>query len=112
MKETISFEYIDQITLRDPQATSDLLKVYVAQNSTNMRELQEALVLQNWPLLRKIAHKLKSSLALLGLSHSRSIAEQLERTGGEDLHQTHDLVAEVCRALTNAIEVVEKRLNA
>ena len=110
MTQPISFEFIDQITLRDPKATRELLRVYVAQNKQNSRDLREAVSAQDWALARKIAHKLKSSLALVGLTEGRSKAELLERTAGDDVQETLHLAETVSSITDGAVHEVARKL--
>jgi HPt (histidine-containing phosphotransfer) domain-containing protein len=110
VQEQISFEHIDQITQRDPGATRDLLHVFIRQNLLNIDEIQAQLQKENWSGLQKVAHKIKSSLALVGLTESRALAEELERTAGNDLGRTHELAEAVSAAARAAISEVTLRL--
>lgn len=111
MKEQVSFDHINQITLGDPAATKGLLEVFVRQNLMNITQMQEHVVRQNWAELKKVSHKLKSSLALVGMQANRALAEELENTAGTDINRTHTLVNALISATTDALSEIQRELN-
>jgi HPt (histidine-containing phosphotransfer) domain-containing protein len=105
----ISYTDIERITQGDPRVTKDLLNVFIKQNLDNADKIKEYGAAGQWDLLRKVAHKLKSSLALVGLTEHREMAEQLERYAGEDPVATQRMVQELSLAILQVIaELTEK----
>lgn len=110
MKEPVSFEHINQITLGDPLATKDLLEVFVRQNLRNIEDIKEDLARERWSEMRKVAHKLKSSLALVGMTAHRALAEELEENAGIDPGRTRELVVTLTKATHRALDEIRQKL--
>lgn len=110
MKEAVSFDYINELTLGDRVLTRDLLTVFITQNEQNIAVIRQSLDTHDWRELQKVAHKIKSSLALVGMTANRVLAEELERTAGEDAVRTRKLAAQIISATTSAIDEIRRKL--
>jgi len=112
MKVLVSFAEIEKITAGNPQVMKELLGIFVKQNGDNVADIKKLFAEQNWNGLKKTAHKLKSSLALVGLPRHRALAEELEHTAGNEITQTTKLVAELTEATRKVIAEIELKLQA
>lgn len=110
MKEAVSFDYINDLTLGDPVLTRDLLTVFVTQNEQNVQVIRQRLEAQDWSGLQRVAHKIKSSLALVGMTANRALAEELEKTAGQDAEQTRHLAEQIISGTHSAIEEIKRKL--
>lgn len=110
MKETVSFDYIKDLTLGDPVLTRDLLRVFITQNEQNIGMIRQRLDAQDWRELQRVAHKIKSSLALVGMTAHRALAEELEKTAGQDTARTCELAEQIIGATHAAIEEIRRKL--
>lgn len=106
----ISYADIDKITQGDPRVTKDLLNVFIRQNLENADRLKELHSTLQWSDLRKAAHKLKSSLALVGLIEHRAMAEKLERSAGDDPAETKQLVDQLTAVTLQVVAELMKKL--
>ena len=112
MALTISFTQIEKITAGDPQVMKQLLEIFVRENTLALAKIEECLAGGNWSELKKTAHKLKSSLALIGLSDARALAEELEQDAGTDLQQTKKIVLEIKTICLTVVEEINKKIKA
>ncbi len=110
MKTNISFTEIEKITAGNAQALKELLKIFVNENTKNVKKLEEYLATENWDELKKTAHKIKSSLALVGMMDYHALAEDLEKTAGTNVADTKKKIAQVTEACQNAINQTEIKL--
>ncbi len=88
----------------------DLITAFISENSRTRQKLDEEYGKKNWHELQRTAHKLKSSLALVGLEEQRAKAEELESMAGTDLSKTKELVDELSETLRQAIHEMEEKL--
>lgn len=110
MKSIVSFSEIEKITQGDRKAMKDLLQVFIRQNLENINHLKQNFLDADWDALKKTAHKLKSSLALVGLHQHRSMSEELERIAGNDTAATKKMVDELTSATLQAVDEMNARL--
>jgi len=110
MMALVSFTEIEKITGGNPQVMKELLGIFVKQNGANVQDIEKLFAAQNWNDLKKMAHKLKSSLALVGLPQHRALAEELEHTAGNEIAQTTKLVKELTEATRKVIAEIELKL--
>lgn len=110
MKNIVSFQQIEKITLGDAGMMRDLMALFVKENTLNVQRLQTLLEAQNWPELKQAAHKIKSSFALAGMEEHRALAEKVEKTAGEDISLTGKNTLEVVEAMRAAMAEMEKKL--
>jgi HPt (histidine-containing phosphotransfer) domain-containing protein len=106
----ISYTDIDRITQGDPAVTKDLLNVFIRQNLENADKIKEYGSSGQWELLRKAAHKLKSSLALVGLNEHRLMAERLEQSAGDDAAETKRIVDELTSTILQVVAELRERV--
>jgi HPt (histidine-containing phosphotransfer) domain-containing protein len=110
MASIVSFTEIEKITVGDQQLMKQLLAVFVNENTQNIRKMREYLDSENWEELKKVAHKLKSSFALVGQPDYSVLAEEVEKTAGADALDTKNKIARLTEACQNAIHQTEKKL--
>jgi HPt (histidine-containing phosphotransfer) domain-containing protein len=90
----------------------DLMALFVKENAANVQRLQTLLEAQNWPELKKAAHKIKSSFALVGMEEHRVLAEKVEKDGGQDISLTQKNTKEIIEAMREAMGVMESKLRS
>ncbi|HXB39895.1 MAG TPA: Hpt domain-containing protein [Bacteroidia bacterium] len=110
MASVVSFTEIEKITSGDAPAMKQLLQVFIKETTLNTQKMQEYLNAENWEELKKTTHKLKSSLALVGLADYRTLAEDIEKTAGADIESTQKKTAQLTEACQSVIYQTEKKL--
>lgn len=88
----------------------ELLTIYIRENSLSIQKLQEQRAAENWNELKRAAHKLKSSLALIGLNDARAQAEELEHYAGDDPAKTKKFIEDLTSTLKQVIVEMEIKL--
>jgi len=105
-----AFKDIEKLTASDPRVMKELLTVFIRENHIHIKKIEAARQSENWKELKKIAHKVKSSFALVGMMEHRALAEKLEEVAGDEPATTKKLTLKLLKACKEAISLVEKRL--
>ena len=71
----INMEYLDSVSGGDPGIISELLTIFKEQSVEIYNEMKSHLVSKNYPSLGLLAHKAKSSVAIMGMN---GLAEMLK----------------------------------
>lgn len=106
-KKIISLRQIENLTNGDPLAIKELLAIYSKEAAKQIRKMEDSFAAGSWDELKSVAHKMKSSLALVGMEAHRAMAEEVELTAGLDLQKTQNQVNELLSAYRQALAELE-----
>jgi HPt (histidine-containing phosphotransfer) domain-containing protein len=102
-KKLISLRQIENITNSDPAAMKELLAIFTKEAARQIQRMENSFGTKNWDELKSVSHKMKSSLALIGLDAHRRLAETVELTAGNDPKKTKNQVNELLEAYRQAL---------
>ncbi len=106
----VSFKEIEKITAGNKEVMRGLLELFIRQNTIYVNDIEIYFKMQNWSDLKKVSHKLKSSLALIGMLGHRALAEKLEHIAGYEISETQKLVDELVQVTRLALVEIESKL--
>jgi HPt (histidine-containing phosphotransfer) domain-containing protein len=75
--------YLKEITNGDQQIIREMIDIFARQVEEYTREIQDIYHEARWKDLSKLAHKAKSSLAIMGMSELANRMKELELLAGE-----------------------------
>ncbi len=106
---TLNLEYLKEITSDDPALLIEMLNVCIQNTPPQLLYLQETMKAQDWPELKAIAHKLKSTVGVVGLDECLPILKTIEERAVQqkDLDTLPALVSEVTQKCNKAIELLK-----
>lgn len=108
MKKITSLHELEKITGGDTPALKELLSVFINEGSVQIQKMQNYLSDGNLPELSNTAHKIKSSLLLVGMDVYKPLAEKIERST-EAKTNTAD-VLKLIKIYTKALEELKTEL--
>ncbi len=64
----------NQVTVKN------IIKIFITQNSGNIKQLKEFIRLEDWPNLKNLCHKMKAVYSLIGLPKVKMYLEEMEES--------------------------------
>ncbi len=110
MKKIISLHHLEKITDGNEAILKELLTVFIKEGSIQIQKLQTYLSDGNLQELKNVAHKIKSSLKLIGLDAYRNLAEEIEKEAEKDLQKTKQQALELVTVYTHALTELKNKL--
>ncbi len=109
------FKYQEVLEMleNDQDATNRLLRLFIEQSSNDFQILQNAFDQKDLVMVSKTAHKLKSSLLLLGLSDASELFKKIEFGGKNqiEINQLSELINDAHRSLLEVNKQIESALS-
>ena len=110
MKKITSLREIERITSADKNSMKEFLVLFIYETSLRIEEIKEQVKSNNWDELKKLAHKTKSSLNIVGMNTYLPIAEDLEQKAGMDPEKTKEQAKLLYTVLAQAVSELESNL--
>jgi len=105
----IDLSYLKSVTDGDTELMKELVDIFKTQVPEYVQEFKEALAENNFDALSKIAHKSKSSIAIMGLSDLASTLGQfeIEAKDGTASDKYESYIADFEKECYEALEQIE-----
>jgi len=87
---SINLSYLKELSGGNIGFETEMLNLYVSEVGSDVEELEKAQEEQNWAKIGYLAHKLKSSIQLVGLESLVSILTALEAVRHNEAPAAHD----------------------
>ena len=89
--------YLNQIFQGNQEMVKNIIRLFLEQVPDYIAEMEDCVVRADLDLLHPLAHKAKSSVAMLGLKKMETNILEIEKNSkyGENTHRLPDLVKEV-----------------
>ena len=75
--------YLRKMTDDNPDLLREIIEIFFKQIYEYTREMQESYDQKNWQSLSRIAHKAKSSVAIMGMHSLAEMLKEMETLSGE-----------------------------
>lgn len=99
----VNLQYLEDISANNREFVNDMLRLFVRQMPQFVRQLRAACETADWPAVRYSVHKMKSSVATVGISELEPVMRQLE------MHATRETnAAETIGLVAHLEQVCEK----
>ena len=80
MNVVLDLTYLNTISEGDKEFINDILNTFLEEMPRDMKQMSNAIEINDIVLVGKMAHKVKTTLHLLGLEELRSLALKIEQT--------------------------------
>lgn len=114
----INMEYLDSVSAGDADIINEILNIFREQSAEIYLEMKCLHAAKNYPALGLLAHKAKSSVAIMGMEEMAKILKTFELNAkeGKDSHLYESYIENFQYATTEAVkeleDVVKNRLKA
>ena len=105
--------YLNQVFYGNETMVQEIVELFLMQGPKFMQDMTECVRQAKWAELHPVAHKLKSSVNMLGMSGLLPLVLDIERTSKfeENPTQLPQLVSELTVLMDSVCLVVQKDLN-
>lgn len=79
----VNLEYLKSMSGDDPVIIKEMIDVFSGQIPTFVKEMQDYYVKEDWTNLGMLAHKAKSSVAIMGMDDLANMLKELELSAKE-----------------------------
>lgn len=110
---TFDLSYLNQVFQGNKQMINQIISMFIRQVPEYIYEMKDCVVRCEFDALHPLAHKAKSSIAMLGLKGMEETVLEIERhskhgTNKHELPVLVDKVLEQCEGITSQLENVLK----
>lgn len=97
----------------NPDAMSNFIQMFRNNTEINLEDLKQKLAAEDYPNVGKIAHKLKSSIDLLGVEEIKQTIRTIEQNGKneENVELIPGMVKKVSRVLHAVYDEIKEDFN-
>ncbi len=108
----INLSYLAQFANGNAEFMTDILKMFIDQTPGQVQEMTRAVSFSNWAETRTIAHKIKPSLALVGISKIEEINSKIEQYAlhRKNTEQLPSLVQQMVTLVEKAVDQLQNEL--
>lgn len=108
----LDYEFLEQVYEDDLDYAHDIFEAFLETYKEEYNLLQKAVESSEFAEVKRVAHKMKPTFAMVGLPELSTYLEKLERLGvSEDANGINQYYSELTELLTNKIGLVEAEMN-
>ncbi|QHL86128.1 response regulator [Nibribacter ruber] len=114
-KEPLDLSYLREFADGNESFMLEIIEIFLSQTPDQLQELNEAVAVSDWGTVQGLSHKMKSSLALIGVENVQLLNAQIEHAALHRIHTEQILpLSEELSALVNnlicQLRIVEQSL--
>lgn len=108
--ETMNLSYLDRITGGNENLRKQILDLLLSETPEEVQRLEEYTQEGNWPRVRGVAHKMKSTATYMGLNETLARLKQIEENANAqtNLEQIPNWVSEASKNLQRAVAALKQ----
>ncbi len=118
MNSTINLDYLSASVGGHKEILLELFDIFIKQIPENIASLNEAISNADYPAIKQISHKLKSTVSVMGISTLKPILDQMEFLATADhenlrldsIKKLFEQVKEICTKATEEILFEKNRI--
>lgn len=113
-EEFIDLKHLEELSGGNPEFIIEMIDVFLKDTPPELTLMNEALAAEDWPKLKGVVHKIKPSIAFLGIKKLEGIIFDTEQYAGkaENLDKIPDLVREIDTICNKAFEELKEKLKS
>lgn len=113
----IDLSYLSDVASGSTEFMIDMIDIFLEQTPDYIVQLGIAIKDKNWPLAANIAHKIKPTLAFMGVISARDDMEEIEENARalknlEEIEHKFNSLESICGYLFSRLEQLKKELEA
>ncbi|HMJ68436.1 MAG TPA: ATP-binding protein [Cyclobacteriaceae bacterium] len=108
--EKIDLSYLKKVTSNNDAFLSDMIGTFLEAMPKSVEEIRSNSASKDWEALARAVHKIKPSLAMMGLNKTRDVASLIEMSAKErtDLQALPKMTTRLCAQLESALDELRK----
>lgn len=108
----VNFNYLEELSGGNKAFEAEILGIYISEVNNDISDIENAQSGGDLKSIAKIAHKLKSSIPIVGLDNLRETLTSVEHglNAGDTLEQHQNNLKQIIDELRQSILAVEERL--
>ncbi len=110
----VNLSYLEEISANNQEFIRDMIKLFIRQTPPFIEQFKVACQTADWENIRYLAHKMKSTIATVGINELESVMNQLETLGAQEsnLAEVTQLTAHLEEVCSKAYEELHQKLAA
>ncbi len=110
---SFDLSYLNQVFQGNKQMINQIISMFIKQVPTYFNQMEECIVRAEYSALHPLAHKAKSSIAMLGLKEMETLVLEIERSSktGQNTEQLAELVKQVNAECSQVKTTLEQIIN-
>lgn len=102
-------EYLNQTMSGNKKLIKEIIDVFLKQAPEELSVIKKAIDSQNYAVIKKVAHTMKSTASIMGISSALPILKQMEELASSEqpLDKIRELNTEMTKMLEQAVEEVK-----
>jgi HPt (histidine-containing phosphotransfer) domain-containing protein len=113
LKDQFDFQYLKEVSGGDEVFLAQMIKVFKQEQRLTIEKMKAAVYNQDWEGLSKVAHKFRSSCAVMGMKGLSKLAEKLEFFGDNPQDGTYvanEFIELIDKQSSFAINYIQKNI--
>ncbi|HZY79974.1 MAG TPA: ATP-binding protein [Cyclobacteriaceae bacterium] len=108
--ETIDLSYLKKVTSNNDAFLKDMIVTFLETMPKSINEIRTSINAKDWESLARAVHKIKPSLAMMGLNKTRDVGAMIEMSSKDrtDLQKLPEITQGFCVQLESALEQLKK----
>ena len=116
-KIDVDLSYLTDVASGSTEFMIDMIDIFLEQTPDYIIQLGLAIKDKNWPLVANVAHKIKPTLAFMGVISARDDMEEIEENARslknlEEIAPKFESLKAICGFLFTQLEELKKELEA
>ena len=109
----INMEYLDSVAAGDPEIINEIVAIFKEQSVEMHKEMESLLVEKDYASLGLLAHKAKSSVAIMGMAEMAQMLKtfELQAKEGKEIHLYKSYIEKFKDDTTEAVKELEDLIN-
>jgi HPt (histidine-containing phosphotransfer) domain-containing protein len=113
----IDLSYLSDVASGSTEFMIDMINIFLEQTPDYIFQLGVAIKEKDWPLVANVAHKIKPTLAFMGVADARDDMEDIEESARslknlEAIEDKFNALQAICGNLFSRLEELKKELEA
>jgi HPt (histidine-containing phosphotransfer) domain-containing protein len=113
----IDLSYLSDVASGSTEFMVDMINIFLEQTPDYITQLGEAIKNKDWPAVANIAHKIKPTLAFMGVASARDDMGEIEENARslkklEEIAPKYHQLESICGFLFTRLKEVKKELEA
>ena len=105
-----NFKYLSETMGGKKKSIKEVIDVFIEQVPVQLQSINDAIAKKDYPVIKKVAHVMRSSISIMGISTLVPILQEMENLGekAEDIEKIKKLNQKLNTICKQALEEIEK----
>lgn len=110
IENVCDFKYLSEMTGGKKYLIKDLMDAFIKQISEELQSINDAIIKTDYPTIKNIAHTMKSSVSIMGISVLTPVLQEMEELAkaASDIERIKELNQKLHVICKQALEEIER----